>query len=1199
MINYKIRQMKKYIQNFFFFIFLMQIVFAGTDGTLRGKITDMDGAPLPGTQVYIQESGRDAIVSGTMAGQDGSYIILNIQVGDYDVTCEMMGYRKEVRKKVSIIMDKTQWENFSLPVAAIEGEEIQVYGERDLVEKGSTAKKVTISREAIESLPIRDVSELYTLQSGVVKVESRNQGIPDHEERGLEEVHVRGGRSGEIAYMIDGLYIRNPIFGGIGNGTRLNLFAVKEFDWQPGGFNAEYGDAMSAVSNMHTMIGGNELQYKFKYETSQAGAAMGNGYDELRGYNDYNIGLGGGYKKFHFWVSGQFTDRQSYRVLEFDDTIYEHGENDPYNYMPINQDLAQQNRKNLVQPWDTEPDFRGFGFDKTYDVFGKIAYNFTNRLRMNMSYWQVAAHRKVFNPRYMYWDEGQNELFRDTYRYTYELNHSVTSRTFYTLRLSQFVQDQFQGVRWKDSDEDGYPDWYEWKNPAGDYASGTIDPISDPYNPNIVPYTTSSNGDTIFYTKRDDKTGWFHGATPGNWNWEIAETFRDVNNNGIYDEGIDIFDLERDDFDGDGVWDGPELIEKCIERDGSYWLTPDMYVSYLDHVDYRKIFHEWENDPYWAHYGFGDPVNGYNPVTGDDFNANYFLPIAEYGWDEGKAFGGHDRFYGSSSAVTQEARLDVTSQLTDKWKLRTGVDYKSHKLNYDEIKFRWDEDLSPIRQSFAEYWKDTGPDGLLPGNSGNGIWDEGEWFDDANGNNVWDNGEDYVDEEVMPDEGEGNGVWDPGEMFDDANDNGEWDDFREPEELSAYIQNTFEVPWMVVNAGVRIDGVNYNTRIWSDPDGNPSPNKPWYYADVGEDGIPGTGDAGENDDTWNFDEEVDATPGLQNQKTLLTPAKWFYKVSPRLGISHVITDQATFTFNYGLYYQTPIYQNVYLNTNRLTDPQALFEETEGFLGNATMNATRTESYEFGFNIQMNRFWAFSLMGWVKDMDQLVTSKIQRSGVYKYYVFDNGDYGSAKGIDFTLKNRGMPVNTMIQYTYSVAKANSAYDWATLGLEAMDAPSQEFLMSFDRTHDLTVSVYTVLPFGIQTALTAFYQSGMPYTPYKKLSSIFDTPESDEKNKNSARSPDWKVVNLSLSKFLKFGDVKMTLGMNVFNVFNIINAVDIWPLTGEPDNPGEYYTANIGVPFEVPVIGRAKSGTYYDIPWYMSSPREINFFVRMDFR
>ena len=99
-----------------------------------------------------------------------------------------------------------------MSIAAIEGDVVYVTGERPLVEKGSTSKKITMNKEAIENLPIRNVSELYNLQSGVVRVQSRSTGIPDHEERGLQEVHVRGGRTGEIAYMIDGLYIRNPIY---------------------------------------------------------------------------------------------------------------------------------------------------------------------------------------------------------------------------------------------------------------------------------------------------------------------------------------------------------------------------------------------------------------------------------------------------------------------------------------------------------------------------------------------------------------------------------------------------------------------------------------------------------------------------------------------------------------------------------------------------------------------------------------------------------------------------------------------------------------------------------------------------------------------------------------------------------------------------------------------------------------------------
>ena len=274
----------------------------GTDGTIRGEVLDMEGEAVIGATIVIKEIGL-----GTAADVDGSYLLLNVPVGTYDIEVEMIGYQRQVVEGVSITMDQTTWLNFTMSIAAIEGETVYVTSERALVEKGSTSKKITMNKEAIENLPIRNVSELYNLQSGVVRVQSRSTGIPDHEERGLQEVHVRGGRSGEIAYMIDGMYIRNPIYGGIGNGTRLNKFAIQEFDWQPGGFNAEYGDAMSAVSNFHTMSGGNDYSFRFSYDTSLLGEALGSVYDELRDYHDYNIGFGGplvpGINFIKFWFS--------------------------------------------------------------------------------------------------------------------------------------------------------------------------------------------------------------------------------------------------------------------------------------------------------------------------------------------------------------------------------------------------------------------------------------------------------------------------------------------------------------------------------------------------------------------------------------------------------------------------------------------------------------------------------------------------------------------------------------------------------------------------------------------------------------------------------------------------------------------------------------------------------------------------------
>ncbi|NQV37184.1 MAG: carboxypeptidase-like regulatory domain-containing protein [Candidatus Marinimicrobia bacterium] len=1138
--------------------FCIGLLYAGTDGTIRGKITDINGEPLPGAQIFIP-----ALEIGAIADIEGNYIIINIPVGVYDVQVRMMGYEKQNRSDVEILMDKTVWLNFKLPIAPIESAVVEVIRERPLVDKGETSKTINIGREEIESLPIRNLTELYSLQSGVVRVESMTTGIPDHEERGLEEIHVRGGRAGEIAYMIDGLYIRNPIFGGIGNGTRLNLFAVNEFDWQPGGFNAEYGDAMSAVSNMHTATGTNELKYKFKYETSLVGASLGNVYDELRGYNDYTFGLGGPVpflEKLTYWVSGQMTNHENYRVYKFDDIAYKEREDDPFNNI---------NKANLVQPWDNVAGFRGFGFDKTFDIFTKLAYKHSNRLRINFSYWDVNAHRKGFKTQFLYWDEGQNELFRDTKRYTLEVNHSLTSKLFYTFRYSYFVQEQFQGVRWQDSDGDGYPDWYEWR-----YEAGPGKNISDPYNPLVIPYQVSQNGDTLFYNKRDDKSGWYFGSTPGIYNWETAEEFEDRNGNGLRDEGEPYLDrngtydsgepfvdqnanglwdagesFEDISGEGDGSWDGPEFVEEAYYRNGSYWLLPQMYEYNEDlFFDYHHVDLQYEQDPSWGRlYG-----TNYGPrYFGRPTDPEYYMPgISE--WDEGRAFGGHDRFYGTSTAITNEFRFDITKQITDEWRLRSGLDYKSHKLNFFEVTSPWSEDA--IIQSFAEYWKDTGPDGLSRTD----------------------------DEYPGPDFGENNGKWDSGEEFDDANDNGKWDDFREPEEIGAYFQNTYEVPWMVINAGIRIDAVNYNTRIWSDSIGAFSPEKPWYYEDLN------------GNEKWDSGESVSDLGGYAAnvQRIFFYPSQWFYKISPRLGISHVITDQATFVFSYGLYYQTPIYQNVYLNTNRLQNPEELFESSNGALGNATMNASRNQSYEFGFNVQFTRHWAFSLMGWVKNMDQMVTYKYEKSGVYEYQVADNQDYGSAKGIDFTLENRGQLINTMIQYTYSVAKGNSEYDTKSLSLEYNDAPSQEYLMPYDRPHDFAASIYTLLPFKITAGMNVFYQSGYPYTP---MIWNGDKPEEDTKNKNTKRSPAFKQANMMFSKGFLINNFKVSMGLNVFNVFNTINEIDVYPLTGTADTPGEYYTDEVGITS----TDHTRSASYYDNPWMYSNPREFNFFVRVDFK
>ena len=208
---------------------------------------------------------------------------------------------------------------------------------------------------------------------------------------------------------------------------------------------------------------------------------------------------------------------------------------------------------------------------------------------------------------------------------------------------------------------------------------------------------------------------------------------------------------------------------------------------------------------------------------------------------------------------------------------------------------------------------------------------------------------------------------------------------------------------------------------------------------------------------------------------------------------------------------------------------------------------------------------------------------------KYKVAKNGDFGSALGFDITVELRGKYLSSTIQYTFSQAKASSSYDEAAFGSIVVDAPLQEFLMPYDRTHDLTLSLYSKkLPWGLNAGITGFLQSGYPYTALYTYAGG-DKIAEDLKNKNGMRSPSSMHFNLSLSKDIKFGKSSLTFGVNIFNVLDEPYAIDIYELTGKVDDPGTYYERNIGYDY---------SGTYFDRPWMKSNNREINFFIGVGF-
>src|SRR5262245_20385724 len=57
-------------------------------GTLAGRLTDEDGAPLGGANITLVEAKRGAI-----SLQNGDYVVADVPVGTYTVQVRLIGYR--------------------------------------------------------------------------------------------------------------------------------------------------------------------------------------------------------------------------------------------------------------------------------------------------------------------------------------------------------------------------------------------------------------------------------------------------------------------------------------------------------------------------------------------------------------------------------------------------------------------------------------------------------------------------------------------------------------------------------------------------------------------------------------------------------------------------------------------------------------------------------------------------------------------------------------------------------------------------------------------------------------------------------------------------------------------------------------------------------------------------------------------------
>jgi len=374
---------------------LSQTIFAGTTGKISGIITDEIGEPMPGVNVMIVGT-----TLGAASDINGEYFILNIPPGTYSIRASMVGYKPYVVDQVKVITDFTTNVNFPMQITSLEmDEEVIVVAERALVQKDETSKIAVVSSEDIMSMPVNSLQEILTTKAGFT-LDANG------------DIHVRGGRTDEISYMVDGVRMEDPLYRDSEN--NFNKDAINEMVIISGTFNAEYGDAMSGIVNITTKDGGSNVHGRVEYTTPSL-------------------------------IESPYRTTNAFEGVE-DELQYEETSVLDHAIIPI----IGQIRGSISGPIFSKLTFflSGYsintdsylphGYNTAVDGFGKLTYFANPTLKFSLSGQVSSSDRQSYRHPWKYRSDHQTHSLKNTNRQIFMVTHTVNKNLFYTVNFSRF-----------------------------------------------------------------------------------------------------------------------------------------------------------------------------------------------------------------------------------------------------------------------------------------------------------------------------------------------------------------------------------------------------------------------------------------------------------------------------------------------------------------------------------------------------------------------------------------------------------------------------------------------------------------------------------------------------------------------------------------------------------------------------------------
>jgi outer membrane receptor protein involved in Fe transport len=419
------------------------LLFAGTTGKVSGKVTDKEtGEPIIGANIIIEGT-----YFGAASDLDGYYYINNVPPGTYKVIVSAIGYRKTTVENVQVRIDLTTNVDIKLSSEVITLGEVVVQATQPMITKDLTSTSAIVSAEDIRMMPVENLNQVVNLQAGVVAG------------------HFRGGRLGEVAYLVDGIPV-NDVYNGSVSVTVENN-SIRQLEVISGTFNAEYGSALSGVVNIVTKEGSQKFEgsasvYVGNYFTQHTDIFYNLNQISLEGPKDFQFNLSGPTKVLDgltFFVSGRY----------FKDNGYFYGKRyfNIWDTAPVVPDPA--NPEYFIVNNTGDSDYVAMSPDESKSFNAKITYNLPQWKFSYNFFWDDHENR-YYSHSYRLAPDGLMNHFRTNYVHNFQVSFFPTQSTFASLKYS-YNNNNYEGYLFED--EYAYMVYDEFGNVV---SPGYVDP---------------------------------------------------------------------------------------------------------------------------------------------------------------------------------------------------------------------------------------------------------------------------------------------------------------------------------------------------------------------------------------------------------------------------------------------------------------------------------------------------------------------------------------------------------------------------------------------------------------------------------------------------------------------------------------------------------------------------------------------------